>query len=76
LSEQHRNVSTSGTAVAGFVLGLVSCFLNFFGIVAILAITFSSIAIGQRHTKKGLAITGLILGMLNLLYAFSILMSL
>lgn len=57
---------TSGLAVASLVLGIVGIFLNF---LSILAIIFGGIAISQTSKNpdlkgKGLAIAGLVLGIL------------
>jgi len=63
----------SGMAITGFVLGLVSCFLNFTGIMGTLAIIFSSIGLAQTSGNgrkgKGMSIAGLVLGIINVLYA-------
>ena len=70
---EKQNDSVSGTIIAGFVLGLISWFLNFFGIVGIMAIVFSAIGLSQlsRTNQKGkvLAIIGLVLGITNVIYA-------
>ena len=77
---EKQNDSVSGTIIAGFVLGLISWFLNFFGIVGIIAIVFSAIGLSQlsRTNQKGkvLAIIGLVLGIINVIYAFVIIMTL
>ena len=70
---EKQNDSVSGTIIAGFVLGLISWFLDFFGIVGIMAIVFSAIGLSQlsRTNQKGkvLAIIGLVLGITNVIYA-------
>ena len=70
---EKQNDSVSGTIIAGFVLGLISWFLNFFGIIGIIAIVFSAIGLSQlsRTNQKGkvLAIIGLVLGIINVIYA-------
>lgn len=72
----NRNSSTNGMAIAGFVLGLVSFLLNFWGIVGALAIIFSAIGLSQvsKSKQKGkvFAIVGLISGIINVIYAFII----
>ena len=42
-------------AIVGFVLGIISFFLNFFGIVGILAVVFSAIGLSQisKNQQKG-----------------------
>jgi Domain of unknown function (DUF4190) len=73
-----KNNSTNGMAIVGLVLGIVSWFLNFWGIVGILAIVFSAIALSQvsntSQKGKGFAIFGLVSGIINLLYAFIVIM--
>ncbi|MBU5455321.1 DUF4190 domain-containing protein [Caproiciproducens sp. MSJ-32] len=85
MGEQYNNFpqmqdnGTNALAITGFILGLISWFLNFFGIVAILAIIFSAISFSQikRKNQKGkvFAIIGLISGIANLIYAFVIISS-
>lgn len=77
---EKQNDSVSGTIIAGFVLGLISWFLNFFGIVGIMAIVFSAIGLSQlsRTNQKGkvLAIIGLVSGIVSVIYTFIIIMTL
>ena len=77
---EKQNDSVSGTIIAGFVLGLISWFLNFFGIIGIIAIVFSAIGLSQlsRTNQKGkvLAIIGLVSGIISVIYAFIIIMTL
>ena len=77
---EKQNDSVSGTIIAGFVLGLISWFLNFFGIIGIIAIVFSAIGLSQlsRTNQKGkvLAIIGLVSGIVNVIYAFIIITTL
>ncbi|MDV4149901.1 DUF4190 domain-containing protein [Clostridium sp. AL.422] len=72
----NRNDSTNAMTIVGFVLGLVSWFLNFWGIVGVLAIVFSAIGLSQisktKQKGKVFAIVGLISGIINVLYAFFI----
>lgn len=49
---QQKPDQTNSLAIAGLVLGLVSWFLNFFGIVGILAIVFSAIALSQIKRER------------------------
>ena len=66
---EKQNNSVSGTIIVGFVLGLISWFLNFFGIIGIIAIVFSAIGLSQlsRTNQKGkvLAIIGLVSGIVS-----------
>ena len=59
--------------IAGFVLGIISFFLNFFGIVGILAVVISAIGIAQISKKfqkgKVLGILGIVFGAINIIYA-------
>lgn len=77
---EKQNDSVSGTIIVGFVLGLISWFLNFWGIVGIIAIVFSAIGLSQlsRTNQKGkvLAIIGLVSGIVNVIYAFIIITTL
>ena len=60
-------------AIVGFVLGIISFFLNFFGIVGILAVVFAAVGLSQISKKqqqgKVLAILGIIFGAINIIYA-------
>jgi len=75
----NTNNSTNAMTIVGFVLGLVSFFLNFWGIVGVLAIVFSAIGLAQitktKQKGKVFAIIGLISGIINVLYAFFIMIS-
>jgi len=69
-----RQGNTDGMAIAGFVTGLVSIFI--FGIIlGILGIVFSSLALKRikrepdTRSGKGLAIAGLILGLVGVIGA-------
>ena len=66
---EKQNDSVSGTIIVGFALGLTSCFLDFCGIVGIIAIVFSAIGLSQlsRTDQKGkiLAIIGLVSGIVS-----------
>ena len=75
---EKQNDSISETIIVGFVLGLISWFLNFFGIVGIMAIVFSAIGLSQLSgtNQKGkiLAIIGLASGIINVICTFIIMM--
>ena len=70
----YGNDSTNGMAIAGFVLGLISLFINILGIISILAIVFSSIGLSKvsktKQKGKVFSIIGLISGIIALLYSF------
>lgn len=60
-------------ALLGLVIGLISWLLNFWGIVGIIAVVFSILALNQQltHTEKILAWIGLGSGAFNILYALA-----
>ena len=76
---ENSNNSYNGLSIAGFVLGIISCFLNFFGIIGIVAVVLSSIGLSQisRDYQKGkaLAIIGLVLGTINIIFALFVFIS-
>ena len=74
---QKSNGSYNSLSIAGFILGIISCFLNFWGIVGIVAVVLSAIGLSQiyKAQEKGkvLAILGIILATINIIYAVCIL---
>jgi len=78
--QQNINKSKINTmALVGFIMGCVSIFLSFWGIVGIVALVFSIIGLNQingtNENGKGLAITGIIFGIIGVLWGvFSILL--
>jgi hypothetical protein len=70
---------TPGLGVAGFVIGLISLLIALIPIIgaiswpgSVLAIIFSGVGMNQatkRHASKGLAIAGLVLGIIALFLA-------
>ncbi|MBX9136266.1 MULTISPECIES: DUF4190 domain-containing protein [unclassified Clostridium] len=76
---ENSNNSYNGLSIAGFVLGIISCFLNFFGIIGIVAVVLSSIGLSQisRDYQKGkaLAIIGIVLGTINIIFALFVFIS-
>ena len=62
----------NGLAIAGFVVSLVSWFLAFYGVVAIIGVVLSALGMKQCNTGatkgKGLAVAGLVLGIISLVY--------
>lgn len=85
MSENNKNNQLensnnyNGLSIAGFVLGIISCFLNFFGIIGIVAVVLSSIGLSQisRDYQKGkaLAIIGIVLGTINIIFALFVFIS-
>lgn len=57
--------------VAGFVLSLIGFFINPFAIPSLLGTVFSSI--GLKGKTKGLAIAGLVLGIIGSIYTLMVL---
>lgn len=76
---QNSNNSYNGLSIAGFALGIISCFLNFLGIVGIVAVVLSAIGLSQisRDSPKGkvLAILGIVLGSINIIFALFVFIS-
>ncbi len=63
--------STNGLAIAGFVVSLCSLLINFGGIVGLVGTILSAIGLSQVKTKgkgKGLAIAGIIIGVISIVY--------
>ena len=64
---------TNSFAVAGFVIAIVSLFLNLWGLVGAIAVVLSGVALSQinktNENGKGLAIAGLIIGIISVIYA-------
>lgn len=64
--------NSNSLAIAGFVTAIISLFLNFWGIVGIIATVLSAVAINQvnksKERGKGLAIAGVIIGTFSILY--------
>lgn len=61
----------NGLAIAGFVVAIVSLFINFGGIVGLVATILSAIGLSKVKTTnkgKGLAIAGLIIGIISIIY--------
>lgn len=79
--EETTNGENNGLAVAGFVVALVSLFINFGGLVGLVATVLSAVGLSQIQNgvgvkSKGLAISGLIIGIISILYGLFTLLSL
>lgn len=74
------NNKINSLALAGFITSIISLFLNFWGIVGIVGVVLSSVGLAQINSKKecgsGLAISGIMIGVFSILYAFYIIVSL
>lgn len=74
------NNKINSLSLAGFITSIISLFLNFWGIVGIVGVVLSSVGLAQINSKKergsGLAISGIMIGVFSILYAFYIIVSL
>lgn len=59
-------------SLVGFITGLISWFINLWGLVGIIAIVFSILGLNKKvtGTSKVFAIIGVVSGIINVLYAF------
>lgn len=73
--QQPRQLNSFG--LAGFILGIISWFLNFWGIVGTMAIVFSAISLANfdktREYNFWMPIVGLVSGIINVFYAIMVL---
>ncbi len=79
INKKATSSEMNSLALAGFIVALVSLFLNFWGIVGIVATVLSGVSLPQIKSRaqqgKGLAIAGLIIGIFSILYGlYTILM--
>ena len=72
--EYKKAPSYNTMAIVGFVISLISLFLNFFGLVGIAAVITSVIGLNKINTSyengKALAIIGIVIGAASVLYGF------
>lgn len=64
---KKQNVKKNKFAIAGFILGILSIFFAWIGVIPLLAVIFSGIGLNANNIKtggKGYAIAGLSLGIL------------
>lgn len=70
---QQEQLKKNAYAIAGFVLSLVSLFVTLYAIPAVLGLVFSIIGLIQinkgGYKNKGLAIAGIIISAVSLVYA-------
>lgn len=71
-SEMVRELKKNAFAIAGFVLSLVAMFINMYAIPAAIGLVLSIIGLIQinkgGYKNKGLAIAGIVLGVIALVY--------
>lgn len=74
VTEVQAAPRSQGLSIASMVLGIVACVIPFAGIAtAPLAVIFAAIQLRRAAGGKGMAITGLVLGIIALaLYTFVI----
>ena len=73
MSESNGGGGTNGLAIAGFVVSLCSLFFGFFGITGVVGIVLSAVGCGKASReggKKGLAVFGIILGIIGAGYCW------
>jgi hypothetical protein len=58
-------------ALVGFILGIISLFINIWGVVGIVACVFSGVGLGKFNSEtennRWMAVTGLILGIISII---------
>ncbi len=73
-------VENNKLALAGFIVSIISCILPFAGIIGMIGAILSGIGLFQitngNEKRKGLAIAGLIIGILRVIYGFYIIINL
>lgn len=66
-------MKTNGLAIAGMVLGIVGLVIGFYGIVPLVGVILSGVALKQISETgdkgKGMAIAGLVCGLIGLVWA-------
>ncbi|MGH0429219.1 zinc ribbon domain-containing protein [Bacillus hominis] len=69
------NSSIEVFSLVGFITGLISWFINFWGLIGTIAIVFSILGLNKQvtGTSKTFAIVGLVSGIINVLYAVALL---
>ena len=75
-----ENKKLNTFALVGFVLGLCSFLISLWGIIPIVGIVFSGLALAQIDLSvekgKGFAVVGLISSIINLVFTFIVLLPL
>lgn len=69
---RHSNSDIEVFSLVGFITGLISWFINLWGLVGSIAIVFSILGLNKKvtGTSKVFAIIGVVSGIINVLYAF------
>ncbi|WP_002145220.1 zinc-ribbon domain-containing protein [Bacillus cereus] len=73
--DRHSNSDIEVFSLVGFITGLISWFINLWGLVGGIAIVFSILSLNKKvtGTSKVFAIIGVVSGVINVLYAFMLL---
>ncbi|AND10098.1 hypothetical protein Bt4C1_23625 [Bacillus thuringiensis serovar alesti] len=68
------NSSIEIFSLVGFITGLISWFINLWGLIGSVAIVFSILGLNKKvtDTSKTFAIVGVISGIINVLYAVTL----
>ncbi|KMN43505.1 zinc ribbon domain-containing protein [Bacillus paramycoides] len=68
----HPNSDIEVFSLVGFITGLISWFINLWGLIGTIAIVFSILGLNKKvtGTSKVFAIVGIVSGIINVLYAF------
>lgn len=71
----NSNSSIEVFSLVGFITGLISWFINFWGLIGSVAIVFSILGLNKQvtGTSKTFAIVGMVSGIINVLYAVALL---
>ncbi|MBQ9765618.1 MAG: DUF4190 domain-containing protein [Lachnospiraceae bacterium] len=66
-------MKTNGLAIAGMVVSIVGLFISFYGVIPLVGVILSAVALKQIPTTgdkgKGMAIAGLVCGIVGLAWA-------
>jgi uncharacterized membrane protein YvbJ len=67
----NSNSSIEVFSLVGFITGLISWFINLWGLIGTIAIVFSILGLNKQvtGTSKTFAIVGMVSGIINVLYA-------
>lgn len=71
----NSNSSIEVFSLVGFITGLISWFINLWGLIGTIAIVFSILGLNKKvtGTSKTFAIVGMVSGIINVLYAVMLL---